>query len=61
MKLSRQVMSHWLLRAAEDWLAPIYQELHGELLKRGIFHGDEATLQVLKETEKSVQSKRVSL
>ena len=61
MKLSQQVMSHWLLRATEDWFAPIYQELHGELLKRGILHGDEATLQVLKVTEKSVQSKRVSL
>ena len=54
-------MSHWLLRATEDWLAPIYQELHGELLKRGVLHGDEATLQVLKVTEKSVHSKRVSL
>ena len=54
-------MSRWLLRAAEDWLAPIYQELHGELLKRGILQGDEATLQVLKVTEKSVHSKRVSL
>ena len=57
LKLSRQVMSHWLLRAAEDWLAPIYQELHRELLKRDILHGDETTLQVLKEPGKSAQSK----
>lgn len=50
-------MSHWLLRAAEDWLAPIYQELHRELAGRDVLHGDETTLQVLKEPEKSAQSK----
>lgn len=57
LKLSRQVMSHWLLRAAEDWLAPIYQELHKELVGRDVLHGDETTLQVLKEPGKSAQSK----
>ena len=25
--LSRQTMSNWLLRCADDWLAPIYEEL----------------------------------
>lgn len=57
LKLSRQVMSHWLLRAAEDWLEPIYQELHKELVRREVLHGDETTLQVLKEPGKSAQSK----
>ena len=57
LRLSRQVMSHWLLRAAEDWLAPIYQELHRELVGRDVLHGDETTLQVLKEPGKSAQSK----
>ena len=57
LKLSRQVMSHWLLRAAEDWLEPIYQELHKELVRRDVLHGDETTLQVLKEPGKSAQSK----
>ena len=57
LRLSRQVMSHWLLRAAEDWLAPIYQELHKELVGRDVLHGDETTLQVLKEPGKSAQSK----
>ena len=57
LKLSRQVMSHWLLRAAEDWLEPIYQELHKELVGRDVLHGDETTLQVLKEPGKSAQSK----
>ena len=37
--------------------APIYQELHRELLKREVLHGDETTLQVLKEPGKSAQSK----
>ena len=50
-------MSHWLLRAAEDWLVPIYQALHRELLKQEVLHGDETTLQVLKEPGKSAVSK----
>ena len=57
LKLSRQVMSNWLLRAAENWLVPIYQELHRELLKQEVLHGDETTLQVLKEPGKSAVSK----
>ena len=57
LKLSRQVMSHWLLRAAEDWLAPIYQELHKELVRREVLHGDETTLQVLKLEGRTARSK----
>ena len=41
----------------EDWLAPIYHELHKELVRRDVLHGDETTLQVLKEPGKSAQSK----
>ena len=31
--LSRQTMSNWILRAAEDYLTPVYEQLHAELLK----------------------------
>ncbi|MGM9640862.1 MAG: IS66 family transposase [Faecousia sp.] len=50
--LSRQTMSNWILRAAEDYLAPVYEQLHKELLKRKVLHADETTLQVLREPEK---------
>ena len=55
--LSRQTMSNWILRAAEDYLAPVYEQLHTELLKRDILHADETELQVLHEPGKAPQSK----
>jgi len=55
--LTRQTMSNWLIRATEDWLAPIYERLRAELLKQNVLHADETTLQVLKEPGKTAQSK----
>ena len=57
LKLSRQAMSRWLLRASELWLQPIYEELHKELLKRQVLHADETTLQVLQEPGRKSTSK----
>lgn len=57
VKLSRQTMSNWILRAAEEWLAPVYEELHRKLVQRDVLHADETTLQVLREPGKSAQSK----
>jgi transposase len=57
IKLSRQTMSNWILHTSDDWLKPIYDELHRELLKREVLHADETTLQVLKESGKSTTSK----
>ena len=54
--LSRQTMSNWILRATEDYLAPVYEQLHKELLKRDVLHADETTLQVLHEPGKKPQS-----
>ena len=50
-------MSNWILHASEDWLKPIYEELHKGLVKSAVLHADETTLQVLKEPGKSAQSK----
>lgn len=47
LKLSRQTMSNWLLKATEDWLQPIYDVLHRKLYQEKVLHGDETTLQVL--------------
>ena len=38
IQLSRQTMSNWILRATEDYLTPIYDRLHAELVKRIDFH-----------------------
>lgn len=57
IKLSRQTMSNWVLHASEDWLKPIYDELHRRLVKSAVLHADETTLQVLQEPGKKAQSK----
>ena len=54
--LSRQTMSNWILKATEDYLTPVYEQLHRELLHRDVLHADETTLQVLHEPGKKPQS-----
>jgi len=56
IRLSRQTMSNWILKATEDYLTPVYKQLHKELLKRDVLHADETTLQVLHEPGKAPQS-----
>lgn len=55
--LSRQTMSNWLIKASEDWLEPIYEEMKRRLCEHEVLHADETTLQVLKEPGKAAQSK----
>jgi len=55
--LSRQTMSNWLIRAAEDWLEPIYDAFKELLCLKEVLHADETTLQVLREPGKAAQSK----
>ncbi|NLC26919.1 MAG: transposase [Fastidiosipila sp.] len=57
VKLSRQTMSNWLLRAAEDYLQPVYDRMCAQLVERDILHADETCLQGLREEDKSSQSK----
>ena len=48
--LSRQTMANWLIRAGNDWLAPIYRLLRERMCKEeDILHADETVVQVLKE------------
>ena len=56
ISLSRQTMSNWILKASETYLAPVYEQLHKELLKRDVLHSDDTSLQVLHEPGKKPQS-----
>ena len=38
--LSRQTMSNWLMWASEHWFAPIYEQLHKQLLSRKVLHAN---------------------
>lgn len=55
--ISRQTMSNWLVKAAELWLYPIYDEMKRQLLASDAAHADETTMQVLHEDGKTAQSK----
>lgn len=57
IKLSRQTMSNWVLWASAHWLKPVYDALHRQLVKLGVLHADETTLQVLHEPGKKAQTK----
>ena len=57
LKMSRQTMANWLLKASEKWLQPVYDALHKRLCKEPVLHADETTLQVLKEPGRSSTSK----
>lgn len=56
IQLSRQTMSNWLVRCAEEHLTPVYEELHKQLLCEDIIHADETKVQVLKKPDKKAQS-----
>ena len=56
LKLSRQTMANWLLKASEKWLQSVYDLLHKQLCKELVLHADETTLQVLREPGRSSTS-----
>lgn len=57
LKLSRQTMANWILNASDTWLRPVYDVLHRKLCLESVLHGDETTLQVLRESGKAATSK----
>ena len=48
--------STWILKATEDYLSPVYEQQHKELLTRDVLYADETALQVLHEPGKAPQS-----
>ena len=45
------------MKASQDYLEPVYEQLRRELLAKEVLHADETTLQVLHEPGKEPQSK----
>jgi len=54
--LSRQTMSNWVIRCAEERLRPVYERLHELLVKLNMLHADESKIQVLNEPDRSATS-----
>ena len=57
LELSRQTMSHWLVKSAHTWLKPLFETLHQKLLLYEYLNADETEIQVLHEPGKRAQSK----
>jgi len=55
--VSRGTLANWIIRPAELHYSRLYAALHQTLLSQPLIHGDETTVQVLKEEGKSAQSK----
>ncbi len=53
----RETAAHWYNTCSLEYLLPIYEVLHQELLKREVIHADEVPCQVLHEEGKAAASK----
>lgn len=51
-----ETAAHWYNHCALEYLAPIYEALHQELLTREVIHADEVSCQVLHEEGKDARS-----
>lgn len=55
--ISRTSMAHWIITASQEYIQPMYDYFHRELLKRRFLMMDETPIQVLKEKDRRAQSK----
>lgn len=54
--LSRATLANWVIRPANEWLAPLWDRMRVKLLKEAVIHADESVIQVLKEEGKKPSS-----
>jgi len=54
--LPRSNMAHWVIRCSQEWLTPVYNRIHEELLKCEVLHMDETRIQCNKEVDKKASS-----
>ena len=57
VSISRTTMANWIITCAQNYLKPVYDYFHRELLKRHFLMADETPIQVLKEPDRRPQSK----
>jgi transposase len=56
-ELKRDTMAYWVIRCSEDWLKPLYNRMHQQLIRYSIIMSDETTWQVNREEGKKASSK----
>jgi transposase len=57
LTISRQTLANWMIYGANQWLTLLTDRMREHLLNQDILHGDETTLQVLREPGKSAETK----
>ncbi len=57
MEIKRSILSNWIIKTSEEWLARMTTKLHEELLKDNYLHADETPVQVMKEEGKKDTAK----
>ena len=55
--IGRTSMAHWIITVGQEYMQPMYDYFHRELLKRRFLMMDETPIQVLKEEGRKAQSK----
>lgn len=55
--IGRTSMAHWIITAGQEYMQPMYDYFHRELIKRRFLMKDETPIQVLKEEGRKAQSK----
>lgn len=55
--IGRTSMAHWIITVGSEYIQPLYDYFHRELLKRRFLMMDETPIQVLKEEERRAQAK----
>ena len=55
-KIPRETMANWCIIASREYLLPLFECLHAEILKRDIIYADETTCQVLHEEGRDAES-----
>ena len=55
--INRTSMAHWIITVSLQYMKPLYDYFHRELLKRRFLMMDETPVQVLKESGRKAQSK----
>ena len=61
LKLSRQTMANWLLKASEKWMQPVYDALHKQLCKEPVLYADETTIKMVTESVDAFVNKDTAL
>lgn len=56
MSLSTATLSNWVIYAAENFFAPIYDRMKAELLTCSVIHADETVVQVLNEPNRKAKT-----